>query len=102
MPENILWINTQSANSLGITAGSLVRVSQNGYSETIRANVTDLIHPEAVFVVHGFGHTLKVESRAFGKGLADNKFMKGGLDIWGPVGGAVAFQEHFVTVTPAF
>ncbi len=101
MPENLLWIHTREAAKLGITDGGLVRVSQNGYSEVIRAKVTDFIHPEAVFVVHGFGHTLKVESRAYGKGLADNQFMKGGLDIWDPAGGGIAFQEHFVTVSPA-
>jgi thiosulfate reductase/polysulfide reductase chain A len=101
MPENVLWINAGSAKSLGITDNSTVRVSQNGYSETIQAKVTDLIHPDAVFVVHGFGHTLPVESRAMGRGLADNKFMQGGLDIWDPAGGAVAYQEHFVAVAPA-
>ncbi len=101
MPENVLWINTNAAKSLGISDNSRVVVSQNGYSETIRAKVTDVIHPAAVFVVHGFGHTLPVESRAFGRGLADNKFMKGGLDIWDPAGGAVAYQEHFVAVAPA-
>ena len=100
MPENVLWINKNAARFLGISDGSLVRVSQNGYSETIRSKVSDLIHPEAVFVVHGFGHTLPIESRAMGRGLADNKFMKGGLDIWDQVGGAVAFQEHFVSVMP--
>jgi thiosulfate reductase/polysulfide reductase chain A len=52
-----------------------------------------------VFVVHGFGHRLPVETRAFNKGLADNRFMAGGLDIWDRAGGAIAFQEHFVTVS---
>jgi thiosulfate reductase / polysulfide reductase chain A len=99
MPENVLWINTKEAEKLGITDGNTVTVSQNGYSETIKAKVTEMIHPEAVFVVHGFGHTLPVESRAFMKGLADNKFMKNGLDIWDPVGGSVALQEHFVKVS---
>ncbi|MCU0600182.1 MAG: hypothetical protein MUE70_13115, partial [Desulfobacterales bacterium] len=60
--------------------------------------VTDQIHPDAVFTVHGFGHRLPVESRAKGRGLADNRFMPRGNDIWDPAGGAVAFQEHFVTV----
>lgn len=101
MPENVLWINSNEAQKLGIADGMTVKVSQNGYSETIKAKVTDLIHPEAVFVLHGFGHTLPAESRAFGKGLADNKFMKGGLDIWDPAGGAIAFQEHFVMVQKA-
>jgi thiosulfate reductase/polysulfide reductase chain A len=91
MPENHLWINTKEAEKLDIEDGDRVTVSQNGYSESI--------HPDAVFVVHGFGHRLPVETRAFNKGLADNRFMAGGLDIWDRAGGAIAFQEHFVTVS---
>ncbi len=102
MPENVLWINSQAAEKLDINDGDYVKVSRGGnvesYSESIRAKVTEAIHPEAVFVVHGFGHKLPVESRAFGKGLADNKFMPCGMDIWDPAGGAVAYQEHFVSV----
>jgi len=101
MSENVLWINTKAAQKLGIGNGDRVTVSQNGYSEDIKAKVTDLIHPEAVFVVHGFGHKLPLESRALGKGLADNKFMHGGMDLWDPAGGAIAYQEHFVAVTKA-
>lgn len=101
MPENELWINTEAAKKLGLTDGGRARVSRNGYSEQIKVKVTDVIHPEAVFVVHGFGHQLPVETRAFGKGLADNKFMQGGLDLWDPAGGAVAYQEFFVEVTKA-
>ncbi len=98
MPENVLWINAEAAKKLGISDGNTVAVTSNGYTETIKAKVTKFIHPEAVFVVHGFGHTLPVESRAFKRGLADNKFMPGGLDCWDKVGGAVAYQEHFVKV----
>ncbi len=98
MGENTLWINSGSAAKLGISDGDVVTVGQNGYTESIKAKVTDHIHPDAVFVIHGFGHRLKVESRAFGRGLADNKFMAGGMDIWDKAGGAIAYQEHFVTV----
>ena len=101
VPENVLWINTAEARKLGISDGEIVKVSQNGYSENIRAKVTDMIHPEAVFVLHGFGHQLPIESRAFGQGLADNKFMHGGLRVWDQAGGAVAYQEHFVQVSKA-
>ncbi|MEA2061594.1 MAG: molybdopterin-dependent oxidoreductase [Thermodesulfobacteriota bacterium] len=101
MSENQLWINTDKAEKPGIKDGDEVEVSQNGYSETIVSNVTNTIHPEAVFVLHGFGHRLPPESRAFNKGLADNRFMAGGLDIWDKAGGAIAFQEHFVTVSRA-
>jgi thiosulfate reductase/polysulfide reductase chain A len=99
MDENVLWINTAEAEKLGISHGERVAVSQNGYTETINANVTDVIHPDAVFVIHGFGHRLKAESRAYGKGLADNNFMSGGMDVWDQAGGAIAYQEHFVTVS---
>ncbi len=98
MSENVLWINKQAAERLGIDDGDRVSVSRNGYAEEITAKATEMIHPEAVFVVHGFGHKLPVESRAYGKGLADNKFMQGGLDLWDPAGGAIAYQEHFVEV----
>ena len=33
-----------------------------------------------------------------GRGLADNRFMLGGLDVWDPAGGALAMQEHFIAV----
>jgi thiosulfate reductase/polysulfide reductase chain A len=98
MPENVLWINDKAAAALKIGDGERVSVERNGYAETIAAKLTPLIHPEAVFVVHGFGHRLPVESRALGKGLADNRFMQGGLDLWDPAGGGIAMQEHFVRV----
>lgn len=99
MPENTLWINSNVAEKMKINDGELVQVGQNGYSECIKARLTDAIHPEAVFVIHGFGHTLPVESRAFGKGLADNRFMPQGMEVWDRAGGAVAYQEHFVSVS---
>lgn len=99
MPENVLWIHDKEAEKLGISDGERVEVGQNGYTETIKAKVTDIIHPEAVFVIHGFGHKLKPESRAYGKGLADNKFMSGGMDLWDKAGGGIAYQEHFVSVS---
>lgn len=101
MPINPLWINSRAAAKLGISNGDTVVVSQRDYSETTVAKVTDLIHPEAVFIIHGFGHKLPVESRAFGKGIADQNFMRGGLDKWDRAGGAIAYQEHFVTVRKA-
>jgi thiosulfate reductase/polysulfide reductase chain A len=99
MPENVLWINDKAAAALKIGDGERVSVERNGYAETIATKLTPLIHPEAVFVVHGFGHRLPVESRALGKGLADNRFMQGGLDLWDPAGGGIAMQEHFVSVS---
>lgn len=99
MPENVLWINSREAKRLGIGDNETVQIRSNGHSERIRAKPTDMIHPEAVFMLHGFGHTLPVETRAYGKGAADNKFMPGGLRKWDPAGGGLALQEHYVEVS---
>ena len=101
MSENVLWINSVEAKKLGVEDGGWVQVSNGNYAGRIKAKVTDLIHPEAVFMVHGFGHTLPVESRALEKGVADQRLMEGGLDLWDPAGGAIALQEHFISVRKA-
>ncbi|QGY40342.1 molybdopterin-dependent oxidoreductase [Pseudodesulfovibrio cashew] len=101
MPENKLWINTEKAKGLGIETGDRVSVSNNGYSADTTAFVTDFVHPDAVFLVHGFGHTLPCESRAKGHGIADNELMPKGIKKYDKGGGAIAMQEHFVTVAKA-
>jgi thiosulfate reductase/polysulfide reductase chain A len=100
-PENVLWINSARAKDLGVADGDTVEVSNGGYSGRLKAFVTPFIHPEAVFMVHGFGHDLPVESRARGKGVADNRLMPGGLDVESAPGGGLAMQEFFVTVKKA-
>lgn len=101
MPGNVLWINDQEAAKLEIKDGDEVAVSSNGHTGRLKAKVTPLIHPEAVFRVHGFGHTLPVENRARGKGVADDALMPGGLEIWDQAGGGLALQQHSVTVHKA-
>jgi thiosulfate reductase/polysulfide reductase chain A len=99
MSENVAWIHTSRAEALGIVDGEMIEVfSSKGQTGRIRAFVTDCIHPEALFMVHGFGHRLPVESRAFGKGAADNELMPGGLEFWDKGGGCLSMQEHFVGV----
>ena len=98
MGENLLWINRLRAEALKIADGEVVEIRSNGTRGRMKAKVTDFIHPDAVFMVHGFGHTLPVESRARGKGVSDSALMPGGLALWDPAGGGMALQEHFVTV----
>ena len=98
MPENLLWLNKAVGEKMRIVDGELVEVSNQGFTGTIKVRLTEFIQPEAVFMVHGFGHTLPTESRAFGKGIPDNAFMPGGLDVWDHAGGGMAMQEHFVSV----
>ena len=99
MSENVAWIHTSRAAELGITDGDMVEVvSAKGQSGRLKAFVTECVHPEALFMVHGFGHKLPVESRAIGKGAADHELMPGGLESWDKGGGCISMQEHFVGV----
>jgi thiosulfate reductase/polysulfide reductase chain A len=98
MPENVLWINDKKAHEIGIKSGDVVEVSSNGYSGKIKAYVTPFIHPEAVFMVHGFGNEVPLKTRSYKRGLRDTKFEIGLLETIDPVGGGVAFLECFVTV----
>jgi len=101
MPENTLWINTGRAKELGIADGDMIMLNNDPDKGTIKAFVTDFVHPECVFMLHGFGHRLPVESRAYGKGIADQELMKGGLARMDKAGGGLALQEHFVSVSKA-
>ncbi|MGB9825371.1 MAG: molybdopterin-dependent oxidoreductase, partial [Desulfofundulus sp.] len=96
--ENVLWINTRRAEELGIKDGQLVEVISSRGRDTIRAYVTDLIHPEAVFMLHGFGHKVPVQTRCYGKGAMDTMLQE---NITDPVGGSPALQHIYVTVRPA-
>lgn len=98
MPENVLWINRGIGGRRNIEDGATVTVSTDGKSGSIKVKLDDFIHPEAVFLVHGFGRNIPVESRAAGKGLGDTLFMTGGLDLQDPLGGGLALQEHYVTL----
>lgn len=98
MRENMLWINTGEAAKLGIRHGQMVRVTSSRGQETIRAYVTDLIHPEAVFMVHGFGRRVPSQTRCFNKGASDTALQENISDM---IGGSPALQHVYVSVQPA-
>jgi thiosulfate reductase/polysulfide reductase chain A len=98
---NRLWINTAAAERLGIKDGDQVVVANGEAKGTIAARVTDLIHPQAVFMLHGFGVNVPAQKRSLGKGLADQVFMQGKLKEWDQAGGGLNLAESFVVVTPA-
>ena len=98
VPENVLWIHTRKADRLGIKNGDWVEVTSSRGSGKIKAFVTELIHPEAAFMLHGFGHQAQRATRSFGKGLADSVLQENVTDR---VGGSPAFHHTFVSVKRA-
>ncbi|RMD52684.1 MAG: hypothetical protein D6828_05400 [Nitrospirae bacterium] len=94
--ENYLWINSAKAEELGIEDGDIVEVSNEGVVEKIKAKVTDLIHPEAVFMLHGFGDTVPLRSRSYRRGASDVRLQKGLLKV--TIGGNCPLTECIVSV----
>lgn len=68
MPENELWIHPSRAKELGIKNGDLVEVESSVGRVRIKARVTEGIHPEAVFMAHGFGSMVPTQHLAYNRG----------------------------------
>jgi thiosulfate reductase / polysulfide reductase chain A len=99
--ENVLWINSGEASKRGIKNGDWVEVSNDAARGRIKAFVTDFIHPDAVFMLHGYGRTVPAQTRAHNKGLADQIFEKGLLLNYDKAGGGANLLECFVNVQRA-
>lgn len=95
VPENCLWINKDRASQMGINDGDLVEVSSPAGSGKVKAFVTDLIHPEAGFILHGFGHEVPLATRSYKKGIADSVLQE---NISDNIGGSPALHHSFITV----
>ena len=86
VPENLLWINDKAAGRLGIKDGDYVEVtSPLKTTGRIKAKVTDMIHPEAVFMLHGFGKTVPAQTRCYQKGASDALLQENVSDRWAAV-----------------
>jgi len=101
MPENTLWIHPRAAQQMGLSHGDPVQVESNGYPIQGRASVTPFIDPEAVFMYHGFGRTVPLQTRAYKRGMADQRLQKGFLTRYDPVGGGNNLTECVVRVSKA-
>jgi thiosulfate reductase/polysulfide reductase chain A len=95
--ENVLWMNRERAAELGINNGDNVEVASRVAKGQIAVKATDLIHPETVFMLHGFGHEADSASRSCRKGVSDALLQENLSD---KIGGSPALHDTFVKVTP--
>ncbi|WP_285906985.1 molybdopterin-containing oxidoreductase family protein [Pseudodesulfovibrio pelocollis] len=96
VPTNTLWLNPGPAGKLGIADGDLVEVSSAVGRQAIRAEVTDKIREDTVYMLTGF-NTLSTQQRlAHGNGASIAEILDGGYDT---VTGNAALHLTFVTVT---
>ena len=100
-PKQVLWIHPDRAGTLGISEGDMVEVNGGGsYTGVMKARVTPWIHPEAAFMLHGFGATVPLATRARGLGVADQRLQHGKLYDFDPAGGGCAMTETIINVRP--
>jgi thiosulfate reductase/polysulfide reductase chain A len=96
--ENAVWVNAAVAAKWGLRDGERVYLeNQDGVRSTFTApvKVTERIHPEAVYMVHGYGRTPKGLRFAHGRGIDDNELVtRYTVD---PIMGGTGMNVNFVT-----
>ncbi len=99
--ENELWINSVVARSIDVHDGErVVLENQDGVRSTpVRAKVTERIRGDAVFMVHGWGHTAKGLTFARGRGASDSALTT--RYKTDPIMGGTGMSVNFVRVLKA-
>ncbi len=90
-----LWINSDYAQSIGVSENDEVEVTSDIGSFRARAHVTSCIHPEAVWMAEHYGATSQDETAAYNVGVPVKSIVP--LDSE-PGTGAAMVQEAVVTV----
>jgi len=100
--ENPVWVNTAVARQWGLRDGERVYLTnQDGVRSTFSApvKVTERIHPDAVYLVHGYGHTAKGLKFAYGRGINDSELVT--RYKTDPIMGGTGMNVNFVTFVRA-
>ena len=93
--ENRLQMNADRAARLKIRDGDEVLVRSEAGELRVRATVTEGLHPQAVFLLHGYGTRARAQRQAFARGVNDNDLV---VNRSGSGGLAAASCETIVTV----
>ncbi len=96
--ENDLWVNPKVAKLWNLKTGQYIWLKNQDEivsSFPIKVRVTERIRWDSVYMVHGFGHTNKFLSRAYGKGANDTEMIsKVMID---PTMGGTGMRGNFIT-----
>ena len=98
MDENTVWINPKVAKEWDLTNDQYIYLeNQDGVISDfqIKVRVTERIRWDSVYMVHGFGHTDKRMTRAFGKGVSDTQLITNVMVD--PIMGGTGMRGNFVT-----
>lgn len=100
--ENAVWVNAAVAAKWRLRDGERVYLTnQDGVRSTFSApvKVTERIHPDAVYLVHGYGHRAQELTFAHGRGIDDAELVtRYKVD---PIMGGTGVNVNFVTFVRA-
>jgi len=98
MEENNVWINPKVAKEWDLKNGQEIWLeNQDGIVTDfpIKVRITERIRFDSVYMVHGFGHTKKQLSRAYGRGASDTQMIS--RVMLDPIMGGTGMRGNFVT-----
>lgn len=96
--ENAIWVNSAVAAKWRLQDGERVYLkNQDGVRSSFSAplKVTERIHPDAVYMVHGYGHRAKELTFAHGRGIDDAELIT--TYKVDPIMGGTGMNVNFVT-----
>ncbi len=95
-PTNTLWLNTEAAGKMGIKNGDLVEVSSSIGTQELKAEVTEKIRSDAVYMLTGFNTMSTMQKLSHGNGASINELLESDYDA---VTGNASMHTTFVSVT---
>jgi len=93
--EPRLWMNTATAQSLGLKDNDLVEAASPAGKIHIHLQATQAIRADCVYLTPGYGHLSKGLTTAYGIGASDSDLHMTYTD---PISGGQALSQTFVTV----
>ena len=98
MSENSVWVNPKVASLWGLKNGQKVWLKNQDDALTtfpVAVRITERIRWDSVYMVHGFGHSDKKLSRAYGKGASDEEMITN--IMVDPIMGGTGMRGNFIT-----
>jgi len=98
MDENFVWVNPKVAKIWGLKTDQKVWLKNQDNivsSFPIKVRITERIRWDSVYMVHGFGHSNKSLTRAYGRGANDTELIT--RVMVDPIMGGTGMRGNFVT-----
>lgn len=96
---SIFQIHPTRAKALGVKTGDSIKLKNGSFEVTAPVEVTEFIHPEVVYTMHGMGDTIPLRTRSYGQGISDARLAAGALVA--TVGGNCPVTDTVLEITKA-